>query len=102
MKTARFYCADCDTVTKCEARTPSHILHLLLSIITAGLWVIVWVLLILKPLAWRCASCGSSRIRKYHELTQAIKDVPKKANPIGALIGLAIGIGLGFWYILTR
>jgi len=40
-------------------QTPNHILHLLLSIVTAGLWIVPWILLILTPRSFRCSSCGS-------------------------------------------
>lgn len=43
-----------------EKQTPNHVLHLLLSVVTAGIWVPVWILLILfggGP--YKCPSCGA-------------------------------------------
>lgn len=37
---------------------PSNVLHLLLTICTFGLWLIIWIPLLLKPRPLRCQSCG--------------------------------------------
>ena len=38
----------------------NHILHLLLSIVTAGFWIPMWILLVMNSwsVAWRCGQCG--------------------------------------------
>lgn len=38
----------------------NHVLHLILSIVTFGLWVFVWVLVSLSNASnpYRCPSCG--------------------------------------------
>lgn len=41
-----------------ERATPNHILHLLLSLVTFGLWLVVWLLLILNGGTYRCRECG--------------------------------------------
>jgi hypothetical protein len=38
----------------------NHILHLLLSLITGGLWIIVWVGIAVKFGGWKCPICGSA------------------------------------------
>ena len=43
-----------------RANTPNHILHLLLTVVTGGLWVVVWLWLSIGPKSWRCPSCGRS------------------------------------------
>jgi hypothetical protein len=48
--------ADFDAVIA-FGKSPNHILHLLLSIITAGIWLVVWLLL---------AVTGGISRRKYH------------------------------------
>ena len=57
-----FFCRTCNKSTIHLASKPNHILHLLLSIITAGLWIPVWLLLAvtgrLKNIG-ECTSCGS-------------------------------------------
>ena len=39
-------CAECNKSTMHYQEKPNHILHLLLSIVTAGIWLIVWILFI--------------------------------------------------------
>jgi len=41
----------------------NHVLHLLLTILTAGLWSIVWLLASIRIGGWRCEHCGS-RVRR--------------------------------------
>jgi len=36
----------------------NHVLHLLLTVLTAGLWLIVWILVSIKIGGWRCSQCG--------------------------------------------
>lgn len=52
------YCNFCDKTVKTERPGTNHILHLLLSIVTAGLWLIVWILTSVKFGGWRCSACG--------------------------------------------
>lgn len=42
-----------------EAASPNHILHLLLSIVTLGVWLLVWLILAAQPKTFRCTSCGA-------------------------------------------
>ncbi|MCP4076353.1 MAG: hypothetical protein GY744_09230 [Gammaproteobacteria bacterium] len=58
------YCKNCKENRKVERADTNHILHLLLSIITAGLWLIVWLLISVKIGGWRCSTCGSKKISK--------------------------------------
>jgi hypothetical protein len=56
------YCDTCGKQTLHTKETPNHILHLLLSIVTLGLWLIVWVAVTIvnsgkRP---RCVVCGST------------------------------------------
>ncbi|WP_417693423.1 hypothetical protein [Roseibium sp.] len=37
------YCTRCEHRTLHLQQTPNHILHLLLSLVTSGLWLLVWV-----------------------------------------------------------
>lgn len=36
----------------------NHILHLLLSLVTCGLWLIIWILASVRIGGWRCQTCG--------------------------------------------
>lgn len=57
----RRYCPEDDRMVLAEKQTPNHILHLLLSIVTAGVWIIVWILVALGNdfAAYRCPHCGA-------------------------------------------
>lgn len=58
------YCNNCDASRKVERKTANHILHLILTILTAGFWLIIWVLVAIRIGGWRCSSCGSKRVTK--------------------------------------
>ena len=42
----------------------NHVLHLILSVLTGGLWIIMWILLSIKIGGWKCTKCGKSASRK--------------------------------------
>lgn len=92
MKDGR-YCNDCDKQVVAFKRTPNHILHLLLSIVTAGVWVIVWIILSLKSSgeSWRCSVCGSANVTSGR---QADKSLLRREHKIGFIPALVIVIVL--------
>ena len=52
------FCNQCQKQVLTQKNTPSHILHLLLSVITVGLWVVVWILISVASGTHRCSECG--------------------------------------------
>ena len=52
------WCKTCGRQVMIRRKGTNHILHLLLTIFTAGLWIIVWILVSIKIGGWRCTSCG--------------------------------------------
>lgn len=52
------YCKRCVKQVLSRRKGTNHILHLLLSLITGGLWIIVWIFCDIKIGGWRCAQCG--------------------------------------------
>ena len=42
-----------------QREAPNHVLHLLLSLVTLGLWLVVWLLVSMKHNPWVCPYCGS-------------------------------------------
>ena len=54
----RAYCKVCRDYRPCEWDRHSHGLHLMLSLLTLGLWVPVWLLIALSGKR-RCRECGS-------------------------------------------
>ncbi len=56
------FCVTCNKNVMVRRKGTNHILHLLLSIITFGFWIIVWILVALKIGSWRCTQCGGTNI----------------------------------------
>lgn len=56
------FCKDCEKLVPVTSPGTNHILHLLLSIITAGIWVIIWILAAISSGPWRCSICGGKKI----------------------------------------
>ena len=56
----RKWCEDCGRHVKAEKQDVNHVLHLLMTLLTCGLWVVVWGLVILADVTggWRCHQCG--------------------------------------------
>lgn len=59
-ETATMWCNPCQANTGHLREKPSHLLHFLLTLVTGGLWVVVWVALTLtwKNRHWLCMGCG--------------------------------------------
>lgn len=74
-KVERGYCRTCEAPVLASKQKPSHVLHLLLTLITFGLWIFVWMFLTLMAAmrSYRCTTCGdatvayTSRLRKEFE-----------------------------------
>lgn len=57
------YCERCQKNAVVFRQGTNHILHLILTLITFGLWAIVWIGVAVKFGGWRCAECGSANVR---------------------------------------
>jgi hypothetical protein len=59
----QLYCPNCEGLVLAQKREINHILHLILVILTVGIWVIVWFLLLMAhdndSKSWRCQHCGN-------------------------------------------
>jgi hypothetical protein len=55
------YCPSCQRNVMATRAGTNHILHLLLTVFTAGCWLLVWVLSSIRFGGWRCTFCGSQR-----------------------------------------
>ncbi len=61
LKTKGAFCAHCQKQVMAQGPKPNHILHLILSIISFGLWLPVWLILSLAKVGgYRCTQCGST------------------------------------------
>lgn len=60
VKQAGRYCPHCQANVMATGTAPNHLLHLVLSVLTAGIWLIVWLLVAAgKVGGYRCTRCGS-------------------------------------------
>jgi ribosomal protein S27AE len=54
-------CSKCGELTTVAVKQPNHALHLILTALTAGIWVIIWLLAILEAQApvgrVKCGRC---------------------------------------------
>ena len=69
------FCRCCGENVVILRRAPLHGLHLLLSGLTAGLWVAFWLRSTRQSRAWRCSQCG--RV----VLNGAITPLPTQTEP---------------------
>lgn len=53
------YCSVCGGSVLARRKGTNHILHLILTILTGGFWVFIWIGCCIKIGAWRCSNCGS-------------------------------------------
>lgn len=53
------FCKACNKNVLAVRKGTNHVLHLIMSIVTCGVWIIIWILSAIKIGGWRCPSCGS-------------------------------------------
>lgn len=59
METQTGYC-DLDGRVRVQKKEFNTTPHLLLSVITLGIWIPFWLLAAFWPRAWRCTTCGGA------------------------------------------
>lgn len=61
MKIRKKYCRKCKARTTHYVQPTSHLLHLILSVLTGGLWVPVWIIITFtNSTQTACAKCHGS------------------------------------------
>lgn len=60
-RTARMWCDECEDWRNCSSPTPNHVLHLLLSLVTFGFWLVVWFFMLFWS-DFHCRECGSEAV----------------------------------------
>lgn len=56
------FCRRCNATVLIRMQTANHVFHLLMALITIGLWIPIWFLCSLS--SWRCSRCGATVRRK--------------------------------------
>jgi predicted RNA-binding Zn-ribbon protein involved in translation (DUF1610 family) len=60
MRAKQMYCTSCNKSVLAQQQRPNFILHLLLIVLTCGLWLPFFVLIeVFSDHSWRCPNCGS-------------------------------------------
>lgn len=57
-KTFMRQCAKCEKPTMHVQQKPAHLLHLVLTVVTVGLWLLVWLALSVFQGKPQCTVCG--------------------------------------------
>lgn len=60
----RMYCVHCRDYVMVKQDSANHVLHAVLSLMTCGLWLIIWALSCVRFGGWRCTRCGSANVVK--------------------------------------
>jgi hypothetical protein len=63
---AQMFCPQEQRLVLAERQTANHILHLLLSLVTVGFWIPVWLLLTIFSGPYRCPHCGARTKAKWY------------------------------------
>jgi len=53
------YCKRCKKETLAKRKKTNHIFHIIISLITLGLWIPFWIMAILQFNSWHCDVCGT-------------------------------------------
>lgn len=79
------FCPHCERRVSARRRTPSHLLHLILSLVSFGLWLPVWLIVAIGAGSghWLCSVCGSAT-RPLARDDDAVKHCPRCAEPVRA------------------
>ena len=82
----RGYCDDCEELIRAERPGTNHVLHLLLSLITFGFWIIIWIMASIKIGGWQCPRCGGYSISNAKTMAKKLGvDRPQSSLKSGIL-----------------
>jgi len=81
LQEASGWCRHCQQQRLIRRPGTNHVLHLLLAVITFGIWIPIWVLCSIRLGGWRCSSCGQ-RVSRNIELGEVV------------MVGIVVAIGL--------
>jgi hypothetical protein len=92
---AQRFCDRCNEYVLAVRGGPNHILHLLLSILTVGLWVPIWLIVSLQVGGWRCSKCGTPVFKLFTTNESAGSIAQAESPPSGrAFPILLVGFGV--------
>ena len=59
------FCKTCDASRALSRKGTNHTLHIVLSIISVGLWLPIWALDSIRFGGWICNYCGSKKVKAF-------------------------------------
>jgi hypothetical protein len=96
-KQTQKYCKYCEDYVLATRRETNHILHLLLTLITGGIWFIIWIIVAMNTDKWRCTQCGSivttSRPPRPEKIDRNADMVPTESDEYAPVFAVFILIG---------
>lgn len=95
---AQRYCPHCARLVLATKRTPNHILHLLLTVLLFGFWLIVWFFVaVTSNEPYRCPICGSITVAEKRDAApKKPMTVPAKIGTALLFTGIAVALGLAW------
>lgn len=57
-------CARCNNLMPHTVKAPNHVMHLIITLLTAGIWLIGWLIAVVMPGNAKCGKCGRERPAK--------------------------------------
>jgi len=63
IETTQKFCNQCQRLVPATREGANHILHLLLTLLTCGLWLLIWFGRSFTRIGgWRCTVCGGTKL----------------------------------------
>ncbi len=75
-------CAVCDSVLPHTQEMPSHVMHLLLTLFTAGAWLVIWLLIAMSNRGGDPATCSKCGNRRLPTGAATVWTAPAPAKPM--------------------
>jgi hypothetical protein len=104
------FCVDCDKDILVQRKGINHLLHLILTIVTAGWWLLVWIFLILLKTFgmganWKCSSCGGESLmmdsKSKEALNVVLSDMKKSMKELGVFM-IAVPALIGAFFTVME
>ncbi len=58
----QLFCPYCNRNVLAKRKATSNIFHFFMTMITCGIWLVIWIGQSIKFGGWRCAVCGSTKL----------------------------------------
>lgn len=65
-------CPSCQKQVRVHRPSTNHVLHLLLTFLSAGLWLPIWLLSCVSVGGWKCSECGKTTSRVSRAIRGAV------------------------------